>query len=239
MYYFAKSSTDNEVIGHGYTFPQLKKMFDGFNIDYPKETFGVEGNRRLLPMEKATGFVLKHHTKVTDWISGANVGYDEMLISERFYHLLAGYNCLKMIVVDSEVTHHAKTFPYKYIFCPESQEHTIDFERSIIEMKDNNKNRISTPKFKDFDEYNQWYAHQNTLNREASRSQQYHLIRYAKCSTVFFNEQTELDFFRLSGIITPVFVVSSRLKKAIDQAGITGLNFISAQGFTFKSSFIE
>lgn len=53
-YFILKSSVDLKIVGK---YPQLEKMFDGFNALRRYETWGIiDGKQAKEPMKKITGF---------------------------------------------------------------------------------------------------------------------------------------------------------------------------------------
>jgi len=224
-YYIMKYATDPKIIGSN--FPQLKKMFDGFHALRRYEAFGLFNDVRHVPMDKVLGFELNYHARVTDWVSAAQFGTDSTLISERFYRLLQTFNCMETISVDAEVTHHNKTYPYKFIYFPTTYDHFIDFTRSRFYVKINKS--IELINFENYDYFTSTKIGFDNFNKEAEQKGLYNTKKYINLLEIHLDEsKIDLDFFRLG--ISIEWIVSARLKEAIEAAGMTGMTFLPAQG---------
>ena len=222
-YYFMKFSTDSKIIGSNY--PQLKKMFDGFHALRRYEAFGLFNDVRHVPMEKVVGFELNYHAKVTDWVSAAQFGADSALFSERFYKLLQTYNCMEDISVDAEVNHHNKTYLYKFIYFPKQYYQFIDFKKSRFYINCNGW--IGDIHFSDYDHYDKTIREYEQLNKVEAEKTGSYKKKYIRILELNLDASIiDKDFFR----IFIHRIVSARLKEAIEEAGMTGMVFIPAQG---------
>ena len=226
-YYFMKFSSDSKIIGKN--FPQLEKMFDGFHALRRYEAFGLFNEVRHTPMEKVTGFELKYHAKLTDWVSAAQFGTDSALFSERFYKLLQTFNCMDDISVEAEVNHHNKAYSYKFIYFPTTCNQFIDFSRSRLYI--NSNGWISDIRFKNYEHYEITQQEFDDLNKEeAERTGSFKKQKSIKILELYLDEsKINLDFFRLTRVSIE-WIVSARLKEAIEAAGMTGMTFLPAQG---------
>ena len=225
-YYIMKYATDPKIIGSN--FPQLEKMFDGFHALRRYEAFGLFNEVRHTPMEKVTGFELKYHARVTDWVSAAQFGTDSALFSERFYKLLQTFNGMDDISVEAEVNHHNKTYPYKFIYFPTTYDHFIDFIRSRFYVKINKS--IEHINFENYDHFTSTKIGFDNFNKEAGQKGLYKIQKYIWLLEVYLDEsKIDIDFFRLG--VSIEWIVSARLKEAIETAGMTGMTFLPAQGY--------
>lgn len=225
-YYFLQQSTDLSVIGK---YPQLEKMFDGFNMKRNYEAWGLYSDVRRTPMEKVSGFQLKYHAKVTDWVSAAQFGTDSALFSKRWYDLLHQFACMKEIAVEAEIDHHKKSYPYRFIHFPEFHNHFVDFTRSRLYWA-GRAGWMGDVQFENFGQYQKTAQEQQERNLAHRIRQEYEQVRDIRVVELFLDgSKIDLDFFRLVGLINR-FVVSERLKNAIVNAAMTGMLFEPAQG---------
>ena len=152
-----------------------------------------------------------------------------MLISQRFFSLLREYSCMDAIPVDSEVLHIDKPYPYKFIYFPKAQNHFVDFNRSRLYLN-TSTGWSGDIKFDNFEQYEKTRQDLNKKNIEARSQGEYHKERNIRALELFIDEaKANLDFFRIDRMMI-AFVVSERLKSAIESQGLTGMQFIPAQG---------
>lgn len=226
-YHLIHRSSNLKVIGK---FPQLEKMFDGYHGQYRYEAWGLLSPRRHSPMEKVTGFKLYYHAKVIDWIAAAQILPDAGLFSKRFFDLLQNYRCMDSIVVDAEVNHHSKTYPYKFVHFPNSYHHFVDYSRSTFFTKDGS-GHIRDNSFRDVLEYKNCIKNLDDHNKILELSKDYHSFQYLKMKELYLDQsKINLDFFRFSRTGPLAWVVSAKLKEAIESAGMTGMVFTPAEG---------
>lgn len=221
-FFFLKESADLKIVGK---YPQLEKMFDGFHGQYRYEAWGLFNSRTTVPMKKATGFELKYHAKMTDWVSFVQVGADAALISERLYDLLCAFDPMPFISVDAEVGHRKKIYPYKFLCFTERYDHFIDFKRSrfFIGFASNWEKDVV---INSFEEYS---LAQASLEEERTRTGK---ITRVNLIDLFIDlNKANKDLFKFQ--FRPELIVSARLKEAIEKSGITGLKFEPAQGYKF------
>jgi hypothetical protein len=224
-FYILSDTSDTKIIGK---YPQLEKMFTGFHGHYRYEAWGLHSDRRQTPMEHLVGFKLYYHAKVTDMVSSAVFVKDIGLFSNRFYCLLQKFDCMEMISVDSEVNHHDKKYPYKFIHFPQTHNHFIDFERSRIYL--NRSGWVGDVNVKNYEEFSSYLQELDEINRILNEKKEYDQTKSMRFLELYLDEKkANLDFFRLNrGSIH--WIVSARLKEAIEVAGMTGMKFIPAQG---------
>jgi hypothetical protein len=222
-YYFMKASTDLKIIGKNY--PQLEEMYDGFHYNHRYAAWGLDPEWLPNPMTKVTGFRLKYHSKVTDWISFVALGFGAVLISDRFYNLVQQYNCMKSLCVDSEVDHHSKTYPYKFLYFPDNYPQFIDFSRTRSYIG-TSRGWEEDVKIGSLEEYQ---AITRRLQKEREATGNIRVVRFLEL--YMKPPQETLDWFRLPMVVH--YVVSARLKEAIEAHNITGIQFEPAQGHKF------
>lgn len=221
-FYFMKESADLKTIGK---YPQLEKMFDGFHAHYPFEAWGVFNSRNKVPMEKATGFKMKYHAKMTDWISFVQVGFGAALISERLFHLFSLYNPMPFISVDAEVNHRNKTYPYKFLYFTESFDSFIDFQKSRFYIGFGNRleKDVVIKSFEAFEIIN------NTLDEDAKRTGDIKRVKLLELH-IDINVANK-DLFRFQ--YHTDYIITERLMLAMEEHGITGLKFEPVQGHKY------
>lgn len=223
-YYFMNDSADLKIIGKNY--PQLEKMYDGFNYGHLYAAWGLDPAWCPNPMTKLTGFQLKYHSKVTDWISFVALGFGATLVSDRFYSLMQQYNCMKSLCVDSEVEHHGKTYPYKFLYFPDNYPQFIDFNKTRFYIGSTANGWEADVEIGSLDEH---LALTQRLQEERKATGK---IRSVKILELFMKPpQDTLDWFRLPMVVH--YVVSARLREAIETHNITGVQFEPAQGHKF------
>lgn len=220
-FYFLKESADLKMVGK---YPQLEKMFNGFHFQYRYEAWGLYNSRTQIPMKKATGFEMKYHAKMTDWISFVQVGTDAALISERLYDLLRSFEPMPFISVDAEVNHRKKTYPYKFLCFTERYDHFIDFKKSrfYIGLTDWKKDI-------EVNSLEEYRAAQEILEEEWINTGKGN--RVALLELYIDLNIANKDLFKLQ--YRPELIISARLKEALEKDRITGLKFEPAQGHKF------
>lgn len=225
QYFFMRFSTDPKVIG---TFPQLEKMYTGFHGHYRYEAWGLFSERRQIPMERITGFKLYHHAKVTDWVSAAQFGTDSGLFSERLFQLLNAFDCMEMIAIDSEVNHRDRAYAYRFVYLPQTYNHFVDFHRSSFYLNGSN-GRIMDIKFNNYQEYEKAFQELEKANEVVADSQAFEKMRSIRAHQIYLDENAiNKDFFRLTKISIE-WIVSERLKNAMESAEMQGMVFIPIQ----------
>lgn len=215
------NSPDLKVVGK---YPQLDKMFDGFNANRRHEAWGIiDYAQKKEPMKKTTGFKLRYHSKLTDWISFVHVGFGAALISERFYSLLQKFNCMDSICVDSEVEHRGKTYNYKFLFFPKRYDTFIDFSKSRFYIGFTNEWK-SDITIRSYEEYIRKTNELEEIRKQTGG------INHVLLLELYIDPLTaDKDFFILPHLVR--YFVSSRLKDAIDAHKISGIVFEPAQGY--------
>ncbi|MBU6343593.1 MAG: hypothetical protein KGS48_19000 [Bacteroidetes bacterium] len=223
QFYSIHASSDLKIIGKHY--PQLDRMFAGYNALQPWAAFGLLPNGTGSPYTNADDFKLKYHAKVTDWISGAAIGFPEMLISKRFFELLCNFNCPEWVIVDATVNHKDKILPYKYIRLSHRYATFINLRKSKFKIVDSAEEPNSVEQIikspHEIEEIrqrlhaeNMKFSAQNTMNK----------CSYLRFAEVYLDEQSiNKDFFSVP-LITK-FLISERLKEAIEAEGINGVQF--------------
>lgn len=221
QYFYMKYSSDPKIIGK---FPQLEKMFDGYHTDFKHEAWGLS-ERRHVPMEKVAGFKLYYHAKAIDWIAAAHFSMDIGLFSKRFFELLQKFDCMESIAVESEVNHGKKTYPYKFVFFPKSYGHFVDFSRSRFSLYNSSSGWFEGIHFDNYNNFWDTLTELDKTNRllfERGEGTKTRSIRFDEL--ILDENRIDKDFFRLERI-SIFWVVSSRLKEAIESAGMTGMKF--------------
>lgn len=223
QFYSIHASSDLKTIGKHY--PQLDRMFSGYNALQPWAAFGLLPNGTGSPYTNADDFKLKYHAKVTDWISGAAIGFSQMLISNRFFNLLCNFNCPAWVVVDATVNHKDKRLPYKYIHLSDRYPSFIDLRKSKFKIVDSAEEPNSVEQIiKSPQEIQEIRQRLHTENLKFSAQSTLHKCSYIRFAEVYLDEQSiNKDFFSVP-LITK-FLISERLKEAIEAEGINGVQF--------------
>lgn len=244
-YFFLKTSTDPKVIGK---YPQSEKMcgeeFGKYDYRMPYSVRWIPSEGTLKTKPKVDCFELKHHAKTTDLISTVQVSsFAALLISERFYALIQDFKCMPALSFQSQVVHRDKKHPYQFLYFPEQQNQFIDFSRSRFMLstpvQGTNEHTRTEITFKDFDEYLQKCQVLERLRLAGSNPNERH---YIQVTDLYINDSVaDLDFFRLLHLNNNFFV-SARLKETIEQHGLSGMQFIPANGakiFDFDGTSIQ
>lgn len=223
QYYFMNASADSKIIGRHY--PQLERMFAGYNALQPWAAFGLLPNGTGSPYTNADDFKLKYHAKATDWISGAAIGFSQMLISDRFFNLLCNFNCPAWVVVDATVNHKDKRLPYKYILLTDTYPSFIDLRKSKFKIVDSAEEPNSVEQIiKSPQEIQEIRQRLHTENLKFSAQNTLDKCSYLRYSAVFLDKQSiDKDFFLIP--LSAKFIISERLKIAMEAEGISGVQF--------------
>lgn len=226
-------SSDPKIIGPKY--PQSEKMCGEERGEYyypaPWSVSKIPSEGELKINPKVDCFELKYHAKVTDLISAVQLSAPSvMLLSERFHNLLMGYNCMRSVVFESKVMHREKRYPYRFLYFPEQHNHFIDFQKSRFYVGTPASGwfyDISINRFNDYSKELEKREEQNALARKTPGLK----MEFIKLLELYLDEsKVDKDFFRLCGPML-AFIVSKRLKDAIESHGLTGMKFTPAQGF--------
>lgn len=219
-----KDSIDLKIIGKKY--PQLEKMHDGFHAKHLYAPWGLDPEWCPTPMSMLTGFRLKYHSKVTDWISFVALGFGAVLISDRFYAQMQLFNCMKSLCVDSEVEHQNKIYPYKFLYFPDTYPQFIDYSKTRFYIGSTTRGWEKDVEIGSLEEYQTLTLR---LQEERETTGKVRVVRFLE---LFMKPPQEtLDWFRLPMVVH--YVVSAQLKAAIEAHNITGIRFEPAQGHKF------
>lgn len=214
-------TSETKIIGK---FPQLEKMFVGFHGLYRYEAWGLFNSRNSAPMKQVKGFDMKYHSKMTDWISFVQVGFGAALISERLYNLFLSFESMPFIAVDAEVNHRNKTYLYKFLYFTESFEQFIDFNKSRFYI-----GRLDWEKNIELKSLSAYRMAQESLEQEIAKTGKINRVKILELH--IDPDLADKDIFKLPFLTQ--YIVSERLKAAIETNGITGLKFEPAQGHKF------
>lgn len=220
-FYIMKYSADLKIVGK---FPQMEKMFDGFNALEVYEAWGIIGGKQVKePIKQISGFKLRYHSKLTDLISFVQVGFNALIMSKRFYDLLQTFNCMPFISVESELTHRSNTYSYKFVLFQDVYPQYIDFNKSrfYIGFSSNWKSDVTISSYEEY--------HRKTKELESLRDST-NERDYLEILELHINSSMVVkDVFLLPNMAA--FIVSSRLKAAIEEMAISGVKFLPAQGY--------
>ena len=220
-FYFLRDTSDTKIIGK---FPQLEKMFDGFHGQHIFEAWGLFNSRTSVPMKAVKGFEIKYHAKMTDWISFVQVGFGAALISERLYDLFLSFKSMPFIAVDAEVNHRNKAYAYKFLYFTETYEQFIDFNKSRFYV-----GRLNWEKNIEIKSLSAYQMAQESLEQEIAKTGKISRVKILELH--IDPDLADKDLFKLPFLTQ--YIVSERLKAAIETNGITGLIFEPAQGHKF------
>ncbi|MBK8921797.1 MAG: hypothetical protein IPM81_09830 [Saprospirales bacterium] len=232
-YFIMSKSTDPKVIGPKY--PQCEKMCGEERGEYyypaPWSVWNIPSEGELKVLPKVDCFELKYHAKVTDLISAIQLSASSvMLISERFYNLLMNFNCMRSVVFESKVMHRQKSHPFRFLYFPEYHEHFIDFKKSRFYLGNATGSWYYNINIERFEEYKKEQGKREQQN-DIARKKVGEKMEFITLLELYLDEsKIDMDLFRLLGPML-AFIVSQRLKDAIESQGLTGMKFTPAQGF--------
>lgn len=177
---------------------------------------------------RLSGFQLLYGAKRTDWISGVNLSNTSFLISERMYEILSKFRLAEHSMAPATLTHRAKSYLYYYGHLPSDMNQAVDYSRTVFHVG-NYGGPYERFIFGTHEHFLEEKNKMQSLNRlsgsmQVARLVELHLAEHG----------IQVDFFRLTMVSTGL-VVSDRLKQAIETAGLTGMDFIPAEGFNPKS----
>lgn len=232
-YFIMSKSSDPKIIGPKY--PQCEKMCGEERGEYyypaPWSVWKIPSEGELKISPKVDCFELKYHAKVTDLISAVQLSAPSvMLLSERFYHLLTDYNCMRSMVFESKVVHRKKIYPYRFLYFPDQHNHFIDFKKSRFYVAGGGRWSYNID-FGNFEAYEKERRGRDEKNEIARKKKAFDEMEFIKLLDRYLDEsKVDKDLFRLCGPML-AFFVSKRLKDAIESQGMTGMKFTPAQGF--------
>ena len=222
-------STDPKVIGPKY--PQCEEMCGEYYYPAPWSVWKIPSEGELKVLPKVDCFELKYHAKVTDLISAIQLSAPSvMLLSERFYNLLMNFNCMCSVVFESKVMHRKKAYPYRFLYFPEQHVHFIDFKKSRFYIGDAGRTWRYNISISSFEEYKKEQGKREQQNDIARKKVGEKMEIITLLELHLDESKIDKDLFRLRGPML-AFIVSQRLKDAIESQGLTGMKFTPAQGF--------
>ncbi|MBK8922395.1 MAG: hypothetical protein IPM81_12975 [Saprospirales bacterium] len=232
-YFIMSKSTDPKVIGPKY--PQCEKMCGEERGEYyypaPWSVSKIPSEGELKVLPKVDCFELKYHAKVTDLISAIQLSASSvMLISERFYNLLMNFNCMRSVVFESKVIHRQKSYPYRFLYFPEHHLHFVDFNKSHFYASgaagSDWRYNLSVDSIESYKKEEAKREEQNKSAKDTGTRKE-----FISLLELYLDEsKIDKDLFRLRGPML-AFIVSQRLKDAIESQELTGMKFTPAQGF--------
>lgn len=224
QYYFMNASVDLKIIGRHY--PQLERMFNGYNALEPMAVFGIYPDGLISsPFPNAYGFKLKYQSKVTDWISGVNIGFRRPLISVRFWELLLQFNLPDLIALDATLEHKDKVLPYKFIYFNKQNPEFIDLSKSKFLIENTDLSEKIDVEIKNAIEIEETLKRLHLEFKTARAENPNAKGRYLRLRELYLNPNSiDKDIFILPFVVFPI--ISQTLKSAIEEAGISGVRFL-------------
>jgi hypothetical protein len=136
---------------------------------------------------------------------------------------------MDMIPLNAEVLHKENKHAYKFVHMPLFYVEFVDFEKSRFYIGYGQR-WVADVGFASFEDYQEKKKALDAYNNTVDTGQ-----RYIKLLELRLDEsKVTLDFFRLNYFASS-WIVSKRLKEAIEAAGMTGMEFLPAQGHTYPT----
>lgn len=214
MYYYLNESLDKKIVGHYFQ----SQSVQNFVMDNPR--YLTNNYFKKFDFEPITPIAILHKkAKVTDLVSNVNAGSGyQLLISDKLKNILHksrtdGLQFFKSSIVKEDITH----TNYWSLNMYETNNNFIDFQKTTIRYRIYDPNKINDLEFTsvaDCEAYEKWLSTKNMFDEVTLHK-------------VYIKEGVTEDFFMIKFSVK--FVVSERLKKEIEDAGCTGIEFQPTQ----------
>lgn len=210
MYYYLNHSLDKKIVGH-YSQSDTIANYLKDNPSFLNNIFFQRIN-----FEPTTPIAILHKkATVTDLISNVNAGGNyHLLMSEKLKNILhkvrtEGLQFFKSRIIKDNITYEN----YWSLNMYETNNNFIDFQKTTIRYRIYDPNKINDLEFTsvaDCEAYEKWLSTKNMFDEVTLHK-------------VYIKEGVTEDFFMIKFSVK--FVVSERLKKEIEDAGCTGIEF--------------
>jgi len=213
-YYVIRESSDTKKLGH---YPQIKEIKHNCHVwDEPRF---IEHHELVeIDFEPIiSNAVLYSKTNLTDLISGGGMGFTKkLLVSEKLKKLLMNQSKIKLQFFESPLIQNSQ-YIYKYFILNVTNANMeyIDFKNSEIYLMDGLFDDIKRLNINNYDEFLKEIDFVEDTGWPLN-------LRIKK----FEITENSSDFFALKYVEGGImYVVSERLKQAIENAGCTGIEF--------------
>lgn len=211
MRYFSISNSTNPDIGS--TFPQSQAMGCGYKYNAPNSlrNFPVDEFPDFEP--NLNCFILHQKAKWTDLISAATLN-NGLLMSERLRAVFLNFKIDAYKFYPAVVTKREKKMDYYLLYTISKRSLDINLQKSEFYLVNHRGEPLETVRFSSIEELGDY-------TREAVNN-----VNYVRIKQVVFKKtfDKELDFFCFS-IFNFNYIISERLKQAIEAIGATGIKF--------------
>jgi hypothetical protein len=216
-------STSPKIIGR--RFPQVSDLSDGFNYDREASNSVFKANiwRELPPDLAIPNYILHGHAMRTDLISSGGQHSHLMLISKDLKKLFQDFKLPKMQTFETKVISRKDSYEYLIWFMPENHYQFIDFSLSsfaLVPMGGARPVALQKPEIHSLTEFEKWVKEYPYSIRANSKR-----LKVVAEKLVLDTENIPFDMFRIIGPVSGYFL-SERLKNAIQQEGLTGMEFV-------------
>lgn len=223
LFFMLDHSTSPKIIGR--RFPQISDLSDGFNYDRdaPNSIFRVNIWGELPANLAIPNYVLHGHAKRTDLISSGGQHSHLMLISTDLKKLIQDFKLPKIQTFGTKVVRNKDSYEYYVFFLPENLYQFIDFSLSsfaLVPMGGERPVAIQKPEIHTLTEFEKWVKEYPYLIRINSKR-----LKVVAEKLVLDTKNIPYDIFRIIGPVSGYFL-SERIKNAIQEAGLTGLEFV-------------
>ncbi len=217
---------DPDVLGH---FPQCTQKFLPLQGQVPllRTVFPKPGEKYPdnLLMES---FEVHYQARLTDMLQFIGGGLRSLLISEPMYNMLQSFNLCTFQHYATEATYRKKNYPYHYLYFWNNNNDFVDYEKSSFYIADTfSKYKKRDTTVTSAEHFYKLYHENLERNKtvKSSGGEESVLV-----SELYINpEKANLDLFFIAEMIY-VFMVSERLKDALEAAGFRGMKFTPANG---------
>ena len=219
-YYTVSNSADEKIIGAAY--PQCHSFVKGITEEDEERFYNFDEyfNKKecLPPFElKLDGYKFYYRCKLTNFIS--HVSSKLLLMDKTALDLMLQFNLGQHIVIPATVYKSNNPLELFFLYIANPIMQYIDFPKCIFEVNVvNNCTKERYTGFKDYQSLRDFKKMMWNSNENYFSTQPIQLI----LSSDF---PTQLDVFRIPYFNAYYYFMSDRLKNAIEEAELTGLNF--------------
>ncbi|MFY7665485.1 hypothetical protein [Flavobacterium sp.] len=215
MFYYIQHPTDLKIIGNQPQIDQLVYSTESFKFQEKlKNHYEIDvSSEFILPK-----ILLFKKTKLTDHIFGYMGEFMyKLIVSDKFMEILKDFRCQHFDVLPISVETHSKLqYKYNLLTIRQSKLELIDFKNSKIKQRFINTEGLSDYKEVSYSDLDTFLKDLKEKNLEGKIS----IINLA------ISNSENLDFFFIRYTYGSIkYIVSDRLKTALVNAGITGIEF--------------
>lgn len=210
MYYYLNESLNEKIVGHYFQSQNVQN----YAMDDPR--YLTNNYFKKLDFEPITPVAILHKkAKFTDLISNVNAGGNyHLLMSDKLKNILdksrtEGLQFFKSRIIKGDITYDN----YWSLNMYETNNNFIDFQKTTIRYRKYDPNKLNDIEFTsvaDCEAYEKWLATKNMFDEVVLHQ-------------VNIKDGTTQDFFMIKFSVK--FVVSEKLKREIEAAGCTGIEF--------------